>query len=371
MRKVFLSHSRLDAELALRVKNLLDVAFGRTVEVFLAIHHGAVPVASDWQSTLHERMADSDVFLLIASSAAMASDWVVGECGIASYLATPKSGGSAEDVRLMKIVVARVAGFGPDHVPRTLRKWQSSQISVVDEVRCMVGYLADYLEVNRIEAIDRLSQASRDVVGEVVEAASSAVYDWSGVTGRLPYSAKAKECPLRADNAVKLARERVLVFGQSLQFLARHEKTHQAICEFLCRNPTARFGIAMGDKMFGPGVKVWQAAGPSTADTFSYAKQLKFAESAFRRLRKSMGPFERIRFEVKFYDIIPFGAIVIDPDAENAALVIHPMLVGSDFASERPQFFVEKRSDPALFACYWAQLSHQWNYRSKRGLAGA
>jgi hypothetical protein len=95
---VFLSHSQRDSKEAERLRRLL----GARRDVRL-VSSDDLSAGEGWRVKLRDALVSSDLFVLLASSNSLTSDWVLQELGSAWALEKPiliVSTGSAADTRL-------------------------------------------------------------------------------------------------------------------------------------------------------------------------------------------------------------------------------------------------------------------------------
>lgn len=80
--KVFISHSHTDRDLAASIKNRLEGRFN--IDVFVA--HDDIKPSEEWQETILSELKDTNVFIMLLSSAFENSDWTDQETGISVFL---------------------------------------------------------------------------------------------------------------------------------------------------------------------------------------------------------------------------------------------------------------------------------------------
>jgi hypothetical protein len=351
---IFLSHAAEDKEFALGLKALLKKAVKpRRLEhlVFCSSDVGDIGGGEDWYPKIIAALRSSQLCLALLTPNSIHSPWILYESGgaYAVFQRAPTS-------RRLIPVIAR--GLTSSSVPSPFKKLQIRNLAdskeayaLISEIRVLLGRPMSLNAAN---------------VGNLVSLAAPDGRRWDTVEPTLV--AKASDSsPFNVEHVLRIAKRRVVVIGQNLQWLAKSENCHDAIVKFLRKRRGQRIYILINDFRNGKAVSAWSNVNPSIdRDGYCYRTHVREATNKFIELKKRCLRERANGFTLHVRDLVPFGATIMDPEDSDGVIALQPLVNHGQKASERPQFLISKRNNPDIFEYYWRCLNELVRHGKQR-----
>jgi hypothetical protein len=338
---IFLSHTSEDRELALHLKAVLEKAIKpRRFErlVFCSSDVGDLEGGDDWYPKIIAALRTSQLCLALLTPNSIHRPWILYESG-GAYAVFQRS------PTLRKLIPLLARGLSSSSVPAPFKKLQIRNLAEPTEAFALISEIGGLL----------CRPVSPNVANlrKLVSLASPDSRRWDRVEPTL-VARSSDSSPFNIEHVLRVAKARVVVIGQNLQWLARSESCHDAALEFLRKAPRREFDVVINDFRNEKAVSAWSNVNPSIdRDGYTYRKHLKEATKKFIGLKKRCRKEGVKRFTLHARDLVPFGATIMDPETADGVIALQPLVNHGQKASERPQFLISKRSNPEVFRYYW------------------
>ena len=347
---IFLSYTNADDELAEGLQHLIEECLSQTKNLQLVFRAGdlrAIEGGSDWYPTTLAAVQASKICLaLLTPNSLYHRPWLLYETGVAYATGSTR------------VIGLHANGIAPADVPTPLKRFQARGIETEKEITHLLKELGRLLKVS-------VSLKSR-AVRAVADLAHSRGQRWDSVTPTL-VAENAGSSPFNLEVALRIARSRVIVFGQNLQWAARSKEWQNSVVAFLKQQTGRQVDLVINDEREKEAVKAWAAVNPDLEHQYPFSVQLAESTKAFRSLGERCYTEKAEGFTLHAYPLVPFGATVIDPATGHGVIAIHPAVNHCAKPSERPQFLILRSSNPRLYNYYWRTFEFMLRYSEKLG----
>lgn len=145
--KVFLSHIHEEAPLALVFNDWIESSFPSLIQVFVSSDIKDIPAGKKWFDEINKALGDSQAFIVLCSPNSIKRSWINFETGCAWIKDVP-------------VIVICHSGQSITTLPRPLSDFQALTIDDLDFIDKFLSSLAQYLELEKIPRIDKVSMLS-------------------------------------------------------------------------------------------------------------------------------------------------------------------------------------------------------------------
>lgn len=336
MAKIFISHASKDRQLALMLKKLLLEGLqknSRNLTVFCSSDVRDIEGGKRWfdQIMLHLQNSNACVALMTPASVYF-SPWVTYEAG-GAYLrfeANPKKS------RLFPVCAY---GMKAGIVPPPFKELQVRNLANPEEAVALLEELAKCLKIT--------GKKPRNLIQNVVSEASKGSQNWHYVSIAL-LGERQGSSPLNFGSLIKDAKKEIFCAGFNLDYLARTEQLKEELFSFLADEPSRSVKILISNPNKHRDFAAWRLIASSYLDDLK--KSVAHFESWKRDARKRM---LRGKLEIRMTDFIALTIGCIDPDSNEAQMVLTPVIFGKAVSAERPHFWLTKSRQATAFSYYW------------------
>lgn len=88
-RKVFISHTGAEREIALALQDRLQADFGQAVKVFVSSDLVSIKAGEIWLNAVEKALRDAVAVIVVCSPASVSRPWVQFEAGVAGFAGSP------------------------------------------------------------------------------------------------------------------------------------------------------------------------------------------------------------------------------------------------------------------------------------------
>ena len=159
MQKVFISHISEDAPLANVLKKWIDTTFTGHSETFVSSDIESLPAGTEWMKKVDQALADSSIFIVLCSPAALKRPWVSFETGCGWIKQVP-------------VVPICYSGIKISSLPLPFSRFQALEIESEEFISDFLKSIAKHLQVSKVPKIDQVS-----LRGEIEKAIEEISYD--------------------------------------------------------------------------------------------------------------------------------------------------------------------------------------------------
>ncbi len=165
MQKVFISHISEDAPLANVLKKWIDTTFTGHSETFVSSDIESLPAGTEWMKKVDQALADSSIFIVLCSPAALKRPWVSFETGCGWIKQVP-------------VVPICYSGIKVSSLPLPFSRFQALEIESEEFISDFLKSIAKHLQVSKIPKIDQVS-----LRGEIEKAIEEINYEDQSASG--------------------------------------------------------------------------------------------------------------------------------------------------------------------------------------------
>ena len=337
MKTVFITHASVDRPLALLMKQLISNTFqvGRqSLSCFCSSDIGDIEAGKHWFNQILEKLRKANICIAIMTPQSLYySPWVAYEFGGAymKFAINPKQS------RLFPVCAYGIRG---GDLPSPFNELQARDLSNSREVWTLSQEIAKALVISTF-------RKPRSIIQKVVSEASNGSPYWSYVSRALVGQRQASS-PFSLDAILKQAKTTLFCAGFNLHHVATRPEVKKTIFDFLRDTPTKTVKLLVSDPNKFKEFAAWQCVGQNfLADLQESVANFKewISDSTAQKLEGKL--------DIRCAEFIPLTVIAIDPDASHAQIVLTPNVPQRPLGVERPNFWLSRKNQPAVFAHYW------------------
>lgn len=343
---IFVSHAAADRRLAEGLKSAISACLSLDRDrIFLtsdAVSMQTGRISVD-QITEAHRQAKAVVALLTPRSVQRA--WLQFECG----------GSHFNPLKVLHVV--RANGLPFERLPDLLRAYHAGTIEDTSEIKRFCASLWESVGSGPLKFPSK-------AIANLRSLADASVGNW-GLVDSSPLCTNVFNSPYEIEailnsNAVFQARTRVLLFGQTLNYVTdsqNRERIKKAIWDWLSKSRKREFTAvvtalhAKDGSNNELGIAPWKGIFGSIFDD-----HLKETIMVFKRWNRAAGK-GNVRFKAYSIPFVPCNAMFADPDDSEQGFAVMQPVVYKPIGKERPQFVIES-SHKQVFDYYWRAYEH-------------
>jgi hypothetical protein len=129
---VFVSHIKEEKELAIQVKQFIEVAFLGIIDVFVSSDENSIPLGQKWLDDITEALKCCIIEIVLCSPKSVEKPWVNFEAG-------------AGWVRDIPVIPLCHSGIQPSNLPMPLNLLQAANLNSVSELKLLLPLLANFI----------------------------------------------------------------------------------------------------------------------------------------------------------------------------------------------------------------------------------
>jgi len=129
---IFVSHIKEEKELAIQVKQFIEVAFLGIIDVFVSSDENSIPLGQKWLDDITEALKGCIIEIVLCSPKSVEKPWVNFEAG-------------AGWVRDIPVIPLCHSGIQPSNLPMPLNLLQAANLNSVSELKLLLPLLANII----------------------------------------------------------------------------------------------------------------------------------------------------------------------------------------------------------------------------------
>jgi hypothetical protein len=329
---VFVSHASVDAQLAIKLKSLLEEAIG--ADVFCSSDVGAIGGGKKWFDEIMRQLVGARVCVAVLTPKSIYfSPWVAFEAG-AAYL---RSEADPSHSRLWPVCAY---GFTAGNIPEPFRELQVLNLADMNALNTLVAEIAGFLAVSP----RRAARAARAVQAEAVVGSP----DWAHVSSAL-VGQRQESSPFNLLALLKYAKTSVFCAGFNLNYIATAPDILPRLLAWLKESPTRSVRLLVSDQATAQALLNVGLIEAKYLNDFHQSIQTFHSWKLAVKKRK----LKEKQLDIRMAPFVALTVLAIDPDTNGGQIVLTPAIWGRSISAERPHFWLSKAWQGGVFAYYW------------------
>ncbi len=343
--EIFISHSFLDRNLAIELKNCISSCLGLNKRrIYCSSDSTSINMVTPTldQITLGHKKSKAVVVLMTPNS--IYRSWVWFEAGGAYFH------------NMKPLIIVTANGITLECLPKPLDSLPFFDLSDYRNLRKVGKTLFDTLKNNFKERGIKLElkPINKKDVRRIVKLASTRLGDWKSVNQIITASALA-ESPF---NVLRLmdkhhsycAKKEICLIGQHLYGLSQVDGSFgdckKKIFKWLREDKKRKFSVMITFIKSPHGVGAWKLI---LGDKF-----INNLQESTERLKKweIEAKRKRLGFNIKYADFVPIGATFVDAEEDKGLMILRPFFSAAEPAN-RPEFILVREQNKRVFDYYW------------------
>jgi hypothetical protein len=329
--------------LAIALQRVINTSL--EVEVFCASDDTSIPLGEKGEQQITEAHRQSKAIVVLVTPRSLFRPWVIYESGGAHF----------HTAKPLFIVLANGATI--DCLPAPLKAWQAGDLSKRECIENLCSLLSHTTHRNVLKR-------PASMIRHLQKLASPKAGEWASVHPSLVVE-NWSHSPFRLEHFLNqalpdAAKKAIFLIGPTLHSLTRSSSEDQnrgMIFDWLKADGQREFCIVISDMKTRQCMKGWSRIFPDRFDRY-----ITQSTKILRKWAKAAAT-EKLHFQVRALNFIPFTIYFIDPREPNAILLLTPIIYNS-ISQERPHFVINRQQHTSIFDYYWNSYSEQINDNS-------